>query len=127
MDEKINKIKKFYKFAGIYGFLALLPQYFMEIKNGIDFPPPITHTEYYYGFIGVALAWQFAFFILSTDPIKYKLIILPAIFEKVSFGIPCILLYLQGKLSNTMLLAAIIDLILMSIFIVTFKMIPDKE
>jgi hypothetical protein len=47
--------------AGIYGLIALLPQYFLEAKNGIDFPPAITHPEYYYGFVGVGLAFKSPF------------------------------------------------------------------
>ena len=54
--------------AGIYGLLVLLPQYFTEAKTGADFPPPITHPEYYYGFVGVAVAWQVLFLILARDP-----------------------------------------------------------
>jgi hypothetical protein len=42
--------------AGIYGILVLLPQYFLEERIGIDSPPPITHPEHFYGFVGVALA-----------------------------------------------------------------------
>src|SRR5687768_7041494 len=51
--------------AAIYGLIVLLPQYFLEEKTGRDFPPPITHVEYYYGFIGVAVAWQIVFLIIS--------------------------------------------------------------
>ena len=57
-----------YLIAGIYGLLILLPQYFLEVQNGIDYPPPINHPEYYYGFIGIAVAWQIAFLIISRDP-----------------------------------------------------------
>lgn len=39
----------------------------MESRNGIDFPPPINHPEYYYGFIGVAIAWQVAFIINTME------------------------------------------------------------
>ena len=35
--------------AGIYGLIVLLPLYFLEERTGRDFPPPITHPEYYYG------------------------------------------------------------------------------
>lgn len=45
-------------FAAIYGFLVLVPQYFLEEHIGRDYPPPITHPEHFYGFLGVALAWQ---------------------------------------------------------------------
>lgn len=44
--------------AGIYGLIVVLPQYFLESKVGVDSPPPITHPEFYYGFIGVTAAWQ---------------------------------------------------------------------
>ena len=45
-----------YFIAGIYGLLVLLPQYFLEEKTGRDFPPAITHPEFFYGFIAVAVA-----------------------------------------------------------------------
>ena len=50
-----------YLVAGIYGLIALVPQYFTELKIGRDYPPAITHPEFYYGFIGVAISWQIAF------------------------------------------------------------------
>ena len=46
--------------AGVYGVLVVLPQYSLEARIARDFPPPITHPEYFYGFIGVALAWRVA-------------------------------------------------------------------
>ena len=51
-------IGRLFWFAGIYGLLVLAPQYLMERHIGIDFPPEITHPEYFYGFVGVTLAWQ---------------------------------------------------------------------
>ena len=51
--------------AAAWGFLVLPPMYFLEQKIGRDTPPAITHPEYFYGFIGIALAWQLAFFIIG--------------------------------------------------------------
>ncbi len=76
-----------FRVAGIYGLLVLTPIYFMENKIGQDTPPAITHPEYFYGFLGAGLAWQFLFLVLSTDPVKYRPMILPSILEKISFGI----------------------------------------
>lgn len=42
--------------AAIYGFATLVPGYFLEVQIGLADPPPITHPEYFYGFLGVALA-----------------------------------------------------------------------
>ena len=46
----------------------------------------ITHPEYFYGFIGVGLAWQVAFLIIATDPRRYRPLIIPSIIEKFSFA-----------------------------------------
>jgi hypothetical protein len=106
--------------AGIYGLIVLLPLYFMEAQTGRDYPPPITHPEYYYGFIGVAVAWQLAFLVLSRNPVRYRLMMLPAIVEKASFGIAVALLYLQHRVSSIMLGAAMVDSFLGVLFIVAF-------
>lgn len=80
--------------AGVYGLLILVPQYFLEIQNGIDYPPVINHPEYYYGFIGVAVAWQFVFLLISRDPKRYRLVMLVAVIEKFSYGFATIILIL---------------------------------
>ncbi len=106
--------------AGIYGLIVLLPQYALEEKIGRDYPPAITHPEFFYGFIGVAVAWQIVFLILATDPVKYRPMMIPAIVEKGSFGIPAIVLFLGGRLSLPMLGAGLIDLLLGILFLVAF-------
>jgi hypothetical protein len=106
--------------AGIYGVLVIAPQYFMEAKTGIDFPPAITHPEHYYGFIGVALTWQVLFLILSKDPVRYRLMMIPSVLEKFSFGIAVIVLYLQHRVSSFLLGFAIIDLIFGALFIAAY-------
>lgn len=106
--------------AGVYGIVVLLPQYFLEAKTGRDFPPPITHPEYYYGFIGVALAWQVLFLIISRDPVRYRLMMIPSVLEKASFGVAAIILFLFGRVSPVMLGFAIIDLILGALFVAAY-------
>lgn len=117
--------RRLFNIAGIYGLLVLVPQYFMEAKNGRDYPPPINHPEYYYGFVGVAIAWQVLFLILARDPKRYRLMIIPAILEKLSFAIAAFILYAQQRLGTTMLLAASIDLLLGVLFIVAFAKLSD--
>jgi hypothetical protein len=113
--------KRVFLIAGVYGLIVLLPQYFLEEKNGRDFPPAITHAEYYYGFIGVAVAWQIAFLILSRDPVRYRAMMIPAIVEKASFGFAAIVLYLLGRLSVPLLGAGIVDLVLGALFVVAYR------
>ena len=83
--------------AAIYGVLALVPMYFQESIVARVHPPAITHAEYYYGFIGVALAWQLAFLLLSHDPLRYRPIMLPAAMEKLTFGIAMLALLILAR------------------------------
>ncbi len=106
--------------AGIYGLLALLPLYFMEQQTGRDYPPPITHPEYYYGFVGVAVAWQLAFLVMSRDPVRYRRLMPVAVVEKASFFIPVVVLFLQHRVSTFMLGAASIDGILGVLFLASY-------
>ena len=112
--------------AAIYGLIVLLPQYFLIEKNGRDFPPAITHSEYYYGFIGVAVAWQLAFLVLSRNPVCYRPLMLPAVVEKAGFGIAACILYLAGRLSVPLFAAGIIDLILGLLFLVAYRLTPSE-
>src|SRR5450755_2277368 len=98
--------------AGGWGVLVLTPLYFMfDLISPTD-PPAITHPGFYYGFVGAALAWQFAFFVIATDPVRYRTLILPAIVEKFSWGTAVIVLVLQGRMHNSDLLFAGTDLLL---------------
>jgi hypothetical protein len=112
--------RRVFLIAGIYGLIVLLPSYFLEDNIGRDFPPAITHPEYYYGFIGVAVSWQILFLVLSRDPIRYRKIMIPAILEKVSFGIPAIVLYLQSRLSSVTLGVSLIDFLLGALFVTAY-------
>jgi hypothetical protein len=38
--------------AAIYGFILLIPMYFLMNTIGQKAPPPISHPEFYYGFVG---------------------------------------------------------------------------
>jgi surface polysaccharide O-acyltransferase-like enzyme len=119
-EETMKFARRVFLIAGVYGLIVLLPMYFLEEKNGRDFPPPITHSEYYYGFVGVAVAWQIVFLIMSRDPVRYRAMMIPAILEKASFGIPVIALFLQNRVSNFTLAAASVDMVLGVLFVVAY-------
>ena len=113
--------RRIFTVAGIYGVLVLFPQYFMEGRVGLDFPPPITHPEHYYGFVGVALAWQVLFLIMARDPVRFRLAMLPATLEKLAFGGAAVVLYLQGRLAPLIFGAGVLDLIFAALFVVAFR------
>ena len=112
--------KTIYFVAGIYGLVVLVPQFFTEEKTGRDFPPAITHPEYYYGFIGVGVAWQVLFLILSKDPVRYRAMMIPAILEKASFAITVLILFFQHRIPPLILAFGMIDGILGALFTLAY-------
>jgi len=112
--------RRVYLIAGVYGLLILLPQYFLRARIGNDLPPEITHPEFYYGFVGVAVAWQVLFLILATDPRRFRPMMIPAVLEKASFGIAVVVLVAQGKTAMPMLAAALVDLTFGVLFVLAF-------
>ena len=106
--------------AGIYGLIVLLPTYFLKEQVGRDYPPPITHPEYYYGFIGLAVAWQVLFLVLSRDPVRYRPMMLPSILEKAFFFIPAVVLCFQQRIPMTTFGFAMIDAMLGVLFFIAY-------
>jgi hypothetical protein len=121
MDTRHKFSARVFLGAGLYGILALLPQYFLEEKLGRDFPPPLNHPEHFYGFIGVALAWQMVFLLIARDVPRYRPLMLPAILEKLSFGAAAVILYAQGRAATLVAAAGTIDLILAILFALAFR------
>src|SRR4051794_31524511 len=111
--------------AGVYGLLVLLPMYFLEGRIGRDTPPPVTHPEFFYGFLGVAVAWQAAFLVIARDPVRFRPLMLPAVLEKAGFGLPALVLWLGGRLAAPMLAAGLFDLALGVLFVVAYLRTPE--
>ena len=59
----MNFARWVYRVAAIYGILVTLPLLAAEKQIAIQFPPPLTHVEYFYGFALIVLAWQVAFLV----------------------------------------------------------------
>ena len=113
--------RRVFKIAGIYGILVLLPQYLVETGIVPTLPAPLQRPEHFYGFIGVALAWQVVFLIIATDVRRYRLLMLPAILEKLAFGLPVLLLYSSGRVPIEVLVFGVIDLILGALFVLGYR------
>lgn len=111
MDHKFSR--RVFLAAAIYGVAVLVPQYFME-------PPSLTRPEFFYGFVGVALVFQFVFYLISKEPVRYRAMMVPGVLEKVSFGGACLVLYCQGRLEAQMLGAAAIDFLFGALFVVAY-------
>jgi hypothetical protein len=112
--------------AGIWGFLTITPLYFMFDLIGRRDPPPITHPAFFYGFVGLALAWQIAFLFIATDPARYRPLMIPSIFEKFSYGAAVVILVLQARMHRADLLFAGTDLLLGVLFVIAYFKTPSR-
>jgi hypothetical protein len=104
--------------AGVYGVLVLIPGFFLE---GAVAPPPINHPEFYYGFYAAALVWQAVFLLISRDPARWRPLMLLAVFEKLAFFGPCLVLFALGRLApGGPLLGGLIDGVWMVLFAICY-------
>ena len=106
--------------AGVYGIVALLPGYFTERRMAALYPPAVTHPEYYYGFLGVALAWQVAFLIIASDPARFRAIIPAAILEKLSYAGATVALFALGRTAGLFAILGCIDFVFGILFAVAY-------
>ena len=113
--------------AGTIGILVLLPMYFLLERTGLDNPPPVSHPEFYYGFIGVALAFQLVFLTIASDPIKFRPLMLAGIVEKFGFVIPTFYLAWQGRVTGSIIGGAALDLLWGILFIASYLKTAGAE
>ena len=113
-----------FRIAAIWGFLIITPLYFMFDLIGEKDPPPITHAAFFYGFVGVALVWQLAFLFISTDPVRYRPLMIPAILEKLVYSIPVVILVGQKRMRSSDLVFAATDLSLVTLFVLAYLRTP---
>jgi purine-cytosine permease-like protein len=107
--------------AGSYGIVVLLPQYFLEAQIGRDYPPPITHPEHFYGFVGLALVWQLAFLLVASDVARYRSLMPIAAAEKAAFAAPTFVLFALGRVAAAITAVAAIDALLGVLFLIAYR------
>ncbi|HQR17154.1 MAG TPA: hypothetical protein PK948_02220 [Gemmatimonadales bacterium] len=113
--------RRLFAVAGIYGLVSLLPMFFLERRLMERLPPALTHPEFYYGFVGVALAWQLLFLLVAREPVRLRPVMLPAVVEKLGWGIGVLVLVAQGRIGTFFVPAALIDLLLATLFVVAWR------
>jgi hypothetical protein len=120
--------RSIFRFAGWWGVAVLAPQFFLEAKNGRDFPPTINHPEYYYGFLAVGFAWQVAFLIIARDPVRFRPLMLPSMIEKFGFGVAAAVLFALGRVGGLFFAVSLSDWALGALFVAAYlKTKPATE
>src|SRR5262245_38104059 len=113
--------------AGIWGFVVLTPLYFSYDAVGALYPPSITHPDFFYGFVGVALVWKVVFLMIGRDPERLHAMMIPAILEKFVYVSTLAVLYLQGRLASSQFAVAVPDLTIGVLFVVASVKVAEAR
>ncbi|HLK64608.1 MAG TPA: hypothetical protein VKU19_14285 [Bryobacteraceae bacterium] len=107
--------------AGGWGLAAIVPLYFLYDTIGRMNPPTVTHPEFFYGFAGVALVWQIAFFVIGYAPDRLRPMMIPAVFEKLGYVLMLVVLCLRNQITPAQTLPVIPDGLLGILFAVAYR------
>ena len=111
--------------AGVWGIVVLTPLYFLVDLTGRAYAAPVDYPQFFYGFLSVAMAWQFAFLVIGSSPARFRPMMIPGILEKLGHVAGVAVLYGQGRLTIVDAAAAGPDLLLAVLFIVSFAVTPS--
>ncbi len=106
--------------GGVWGIAALAPFYWLVDISGRRYAPPLDYPQFFWGFFSVALAWQLAFLLIGSDPVRFRLLMLPAIAEKFGFIITLLTLFQRGRIPAADTAAAIPDTVVGLLFVAAF-------
>jgi hypothetical protein len=112
--------------AGIWGILVLTPLYFLVDITGKPWPAPATYPHFFYGFVSVAMAWQIAFLIIGGNPVRFRLMMLPAIVEKLGHVMTVAILFARGRINQADAGTALPDLVLGLLFVAALARTPRR-
>jgi len=119
--------KRVFTVAGIWGLVVLTPLYFSFDLVGRAYPPAITHPDFFYGFVGVAITWQIGFLLIGRDPAGLQAMMVPAILEKFGYVFTLGVLYAQGTLRFGQFVVAIPDFVLGLLFVIAFLQVDTPR
>jgi hypothetical protein len=106
-----------FRIAGLYGIVVLAPMLFFERQIA----PGITYPVFFYAWVSVDLVWQILFLVLSTDPIRYRPMMLVSVLEKATAVIAIPWLYVLGRIGSLWLGVAAVDLVFGVLFLAAYR------
>lgn len=109
-------VSRWFRGAAVYGLLVLLPLYFVPPLPGAE---PVA-----YGFIGTAVAFQLAFWVIGGDPVRHRALMPVSVVEKLVFAVPVAILCALGKAPAFLLAFGAIDLLLGVGFALAWRATP---
>lgn len=113
--------------AGIWGVVVLTPLYFLLDVTGRQYEAPTSYPHFFYGFLSVAMAWQIAFLVIGSDPVRFRPLMIAGILEKFGHVAGVVALYSQARISAADAMAAVPDFLLGLLFIAAFLKTPARS
>ena len=114
--------------AGLWGIAVLAPLFFLVDIAGRPYAAPTDSPHFFYGFVAVALAWQMAFLVIGSNPVRFRPLMIPSFIEKAGYVTTVAVLHGQGRISAAEAGTAIPDSLLLVLFVVAFlKTRPDTS
>jgi hypothetical protein len=110
--------------AGVWGIVLITAMYFLFDEIGRQHASPITYPQFYYGFLAVTLAWQFAFLVIGSDPTRFRLMMIPSVIEKLAFVQSMSVLFIQDRIAVTDMMVVVPDFLFGVLFVIAFMETP---
>ena len=104
--------------AGIFGLVTTIPLVFAEKMMSVQQP------EFYYGFVFLDICLQVVYIIISTSPIRFRLMMIPAFLAKASGTIALTWLCLIGQVSLQWIAIGAVDGVFAILFLIGFFSTP---
>jgi hypothetical protein len=111
--------------AGIWGIVVIAPLYFLLDISGQEYVFPASYPHFFYGFLVVTTAWQIAFLVIGSNPVRFRPVMIPSIVEKLGYVVAVAVLHGSGYISNAEAMTAAPDLLLGGLFIAAFVKTPS--
>ena len=110
-----------FRIAGVWGLVSCFPLLFTEGWMGVRQP------EFYYGFVCLNICWQFLYLVVSSDPGRYRPMMIPAFLAKASALVALTWLYLAGRVSVPWVAIGAMDGVFAALFLASYLAAQPAE
>jgi hypothetical protein len=110
--------------AGIWGVL-LLGLLFINPSIAAASAATGSFAQFFYGFLAVTMAWQVAFLIIASDPVRLRPLMPAAILEKFGYVVLMLWLYAGGAIGQAEVSSVVPDAALGILFVIAHRKTTD--
>jgi hypothetical protein len=114
-----------FRIAAVWGTVILVPFYFLFVGGPGPSDALFNYPQAYFGFLGVTIAWQIAFWIIGSSPVRFRPLMVAAIVEKVSYVLSVAVLLAHGAVTPAQAASAVPDCVLGCLFVASYLKTPQ--